>query len=117
MVRPFGDHVVLERLDKAEKSAGGILLVPSAKDAPKIALRGEVLAVGPGRVHDISGVVVPCDCKVGDIVAFSQYGGTEFELSVGGDKLLLISDRDVFGAIESCDESSPYDQQLAELRA
>lgn len=99
MIRPFGDHVVLRKLDNAEKTAGGLYLAQSAKDPDKIAHRGEILAVGTGRVLD-SGVVVSCDSKVGDVVAYSQYGGTEFELSVGGEKLVLISDRDIFGVVE-----------------
>ncbi|HEY1860105.1 MAG TPA: co-chaperone GroES, partial [Gemmataceae bacterium] len=48
-VRPLDDRVVVEPLEAAEKTAGGILLPDTAKEKPQ---RGKVLAIGPGKLRD-----------------------------------------------------------------
>ena len=75
-IRPLGDKVVVKPAEAEEKSAGGIILPDAAKQKPQ---EGTVIAVGNGRVLD-NGEKKSLTVKVGDVVVYSKYGGTEFKL-------------------------------------
>jgi len=87
-VTPLHDRVIVKPAEKAEKTAGGIIIPDTAQDKPQ---QGEVVAVGNGRKDESMTV------KVGDIVLFGKYGGTEIELD--GDKFLLLKESDIFAII------------------
>jgi chaperonin GroES len=87
-VTPLHDRVIVKPVEKAEKTAGGIIIPDTAQDKPQ---QGEVVAVGSGRKDE------PMTVKVGDIVLFGKYGGTEIELD--GDKFLLLKESDIFAII------------------
>ena len=93
-LRPLHDRVVVKRIDAEEKSAGGINIPDTAKEKPS---QGEVVAVGPGA-RDESGKVVALDLKVGDIVLFGKWSGTEVKLN--GEDLLIMKESDIMGVIE-----------------
>ena len=86
---PLDDRVVIKRLEAEEKTAGGIVLPDSAKEKPQ---KGEVLAVGPGKILD-NGKRAPVEVKPGDIVLFGKYSGNEVELE--GDELVIIRMEDI----------------------
>ncbi len=67
-----------------EKTASGLYIPDSAKDAP---LQGEVILVGVELKDQ------PCEVKVGNVVMYGKYGGTE--LNIEGEDYLLISQNDV----------------------
>ena len=92
--RPLHDRVVVKRIDAEEKSAGGIIIPDTAKEKPS---QGEVIAVGPGA-RDESGKIVALDLKVGDIVLFGKWSGTEVKLD--GEDLLIMKESDIMGVIE-----------------
>jgi len=92
--RPLHDRVVVKRIDDEEKSAGGIIIPDTAKEKPS---QGEVIAVGPGA-RDESGKIVALDLKVGDIVLFGKWSGTEVKLD--GEDLLIMKESDILGVIE-----------------
>ncbi|HVY51451.1 MAG TPA: co-chaperone GroES [Devosia sp.] len=92
--RPLHDRVVVKRIDAEEKSAGGIIIPDTAKEKPS---QGEVIAVGPGA-KDETGKVVALDVKVGDIVLFGKWSGTEVKLD--GEELLIMKESDIMGVIE-----------------
>jgi chaperonin GroES len=74
--KPLGNRVVVEPLEGDEQvSAGGIYIPDTAKEKPQ---EGTVVAVGPGRVTD-DGNNVPMELKVGDVVIYSKYAGTEYK--------------------------------------
>ena len=74
--KPLGKRVVVEPLEGDEQvSAGGIYIPDTAKEKPQ---EGTVVAVGPGRVTD-DGNNVPMELKVGDVVIYSKYAGTEYK--------------------------------------
>lgn len=87
-VTPLHDRVIVKPAEKAEKTAGGIIIPDTAQDKPQ---QGEVVAVGNGKKDE------PMTVKVGDIVLFGKYGGTEIELD--GEKLLLLKESDIFAII------------------
>jgi len=93
-LRPLHDRVIIKRMEEETKSPGGIVIPDTAAEKP---IRGEVLAVGKGKILD-SGEIRPLDLKVGDKVLFSKYGGTE--VKVEGDELLVMREEDVMAVLE-----------------
>lgn len=92
-LRPLGDKIVVAPSDAEEKSAGGIYLPDNAKSKPQ---EGTVIAVGGGRILD-NGERNVLTVKVGDVVIYSKYGGTEFKLA---GKEVMILDEDQIYAIK-----------------
>ena len=75
-LQPLADRVVVKPIEREEKTKSGIYLPDTAKEKPQ---EGEVLAVGPGRLTD-DGKRIPMDIKVGDIVIYAKYGGSEIKV-------------------------------------
>jgi chaperonin GroES len=94
-IRPLHDRVVVRRQEEAATSAGGIVLTASAKENPN---QGEVLAVGNGRVLD-NGDVRPVDVKVGDVVVFGKYAGSD-TIDVDGEELVILGESDIKAVVE-----------------
>ena len=88
-LKPLGDRLVVEHVEQAEKTAGGVFLPDTAKEKPQ---EGKVLAVGSGRTLD-SGTKLAMDVKVGDKVIYSKYSGSE--IKIDGKEYLIISEKDV----------------------
>ena len=93
-MQPLEDRIVVKPSDAEETTASGLVIPDTAKEKPQ---QGEVLAVGPGRRSDQTGDVIPVDVKVGDIVVYSKYGGTE--ITVEGDDVLILNARDVLAVM------------------
>ena len=92
-LQPLEDRIVIKRLEAEEKTAGGIVLPDTAKEKPQ---RGEVLAVGPGKLLD-NGKRVALEVKVGDIVLFGKYSGTEVKVS--GEECLIVRESDLLAKL------------------
>ena len=92
-LKPLGDRVVVEHVEQAEKSAGGVFLPDTAKEKPQ---EGIVRAVGTGRTLD-NGTKLAMDVKVGDRIIYSKYSGSEVKLE--GKDVLIISEKDVLAII------------------
>jgi chaperonin GroES len=93
-IRPLQDRVVVKRTPEETTSAGGIVIPDSAAEKPS---RGEVLAVGNGKVNS-NGDVRPLDVKAGDQVLFGKYAGTE--VKVDGEDVLIMREEDILGVFE-----------------
>jgi chaperonin GroES len=93
-LRPLHDRILVERVEEAEKTKGGIIIPDSAKEKPA---EGKVIAVGKGRIGD-DGKVVKLDIKKGDRILFGKYGGTE--VKIDGEEYLIMREDDVLGVIE-----------------
>jgi len=93
-LRPLHDRVIVKRMEEERMSAGGIVIPDSATEKP---VRGEVLAVGNGKILD-SGDKRALDIGVGDTVLFGKYSGTE--VKVDGDELLVMREEDIMAVIE-----------------
>ncbi|OQC09561.1 MAG: 10 kDa chaperonin [Candidatus Cloacimonetes bacterium ADurb.Bin088] len=85
---PIEDHVVVKTETVQEKKVGGIIIPDTAKEKPQMA---EVIAVGTDE--DLQKIV-----KVGDMVLYGKYAGTEIELE--GEKLLILSKSDILAIVE-----------------
>jgi chaperonin GroES len=92
--RPLHDRVLIRRVEREEKTSGGIIIPDTAKEKP---MEGEVLTVGPGG-RDESGKLIPIDVKVGDRVLFGKWSGTEVRIE--GEDLLIMKESDIMGVIE-----------------
>lgn len=94
MIKPLGERIVIKVIEETEQTSGGIFIPDSAKEKPQ---RGEVVAVGLGKMND-KGEREPMDVKVGEIVLFAKYAGTD--VKVGNETLKVMSVSDVLGIIE-----------------
>jgi chaperonin GroES len=95
VLKPLEDRIVVRPLEAEQTTASGLVIPDTAKEKPQ---EGEVLAVGPGRFDDSGTKRVPVDVKVGDVVLYSKYGGTEVKYS--GEEYLVLSARDVLAVVE-----------------
>ena len=89
-LKPLADRVVVKPSKAEEMTKGGIIVPDTAKEKP---VWGEVIAVGPGRVSD-DGKVIPMEVKVGNMVLYGKYSGTE--VTIEGEELLLMRESDIF---------------------
>ena len=94
-IRPLHDRVVIKRLEEERTTAGGIVIPDSAAEKP---MRGEVVAIGPGKMLD-NGSVIPLGVKKGDTILFGKYSGTE--VKVEGNELVVMREDDIMGVIEA----------------
>ena len=94
MLKPLGDRIVLRVKKEEEKSVGGIVLTTSAKEKPSTA---EVIAVGEGR-HTHHGKMIEPGVKVGDIVVFEKFAGTE--IKDGSEEFLIVREDDILAIVE-----------------
>ena len=92
-VKPLADRVLVEALEAAEKTAGGLYIPDNAKEKPQ---KGKVIAVGPGKASD-NGTIVKPEVKVGDTVLYGKYSGTE--VSVEGKDYLIMRESDLLAVI------------------
>ncbi|MCU0734992.1 MAG: co-chaperone GroES [Methylotetracoccus sp.] len=93
-IRPLHDRIVVKRVEEEKTTPGGIVIPDTAKEKP---IRGEVIAVGNGKLLD-NGQVRSLDVKVGDKVLFGKYSGTE--VKIDGIEYLMLREDDIMGVIE-----------------
>ena len=93
-LRPLQDRVVVQRLDEETKTAGGIIIPDTHTEKPS---QGKIIAVGTGyRLTD--GSVRNLDVKVGDVVLFGKYSGTE--VKVEGKPVLIMKEDEILGVLQ-----------------
>jgi chaperonin GroES len=93
-LRPLGDRVLVEPIEREEMTASGIYVPETAKERPQ---EGVVVAVGPGRKDD-DGKLIPMDVKKGDRVLYAKYGGTEVKLEEK--KYLILKETDILAILD-----------------
>jgi chaperonin GroES len=93
-LRPLSDRIVVKPIEREARTASGIILPESAREKPQ---EGEVLAVGPGARND-KGEHMPLDIRVGDIVLYAKYAGTEVKMD--DEKLLILRESDILAVVE-----------------
>jgi chaperonin GroES len=92
-VKPLADRVIVKALEAEEKTAGGIIIPDNAKEKPQ---KGEVIAVGPGKISD-SGQKIAMEVKKGDKVLYGKYSGTE--VTVDSKEYLIMRESDILAVI------------------
>ncbi|MBI4303889.1 MAG: co-chaperone GroES [Chloroflexi bacterium] len=89
-VHPLADRILVKPTQKEEVSKGGIILPDTVKEKPQ---EGKVVEVGPGRLTEDGKNRIPMDLKVGDIVIYAKYGGTE--IKVDDEELIILRESDI----------------------
>ncbi len=93
-IRPLHDRVVVRRLEDERTTAGGIVIPDSAAEKP---MRGEVVAIGTGKLLD-NGDTRALAVKVGDVILFGKYSGTEIKLN--NQELVVMREDDIMAVVE-----------------
>ncbi|CAM4256918.1 co-chaperone GroES [Pedobacter sp. MC2016-15] len=93
-IKPIADRVVVEAAPAEEKTASGIYIPDTAKEKPQ---QGTVVAVGPGKFAEQTGNLVPLSVKVGDVVLYGKYGGTE--ITYEGKEYLIMRETDLYAVL------------------
>ncbi len=88
-LQPLADRLVVRPIEVEEKTKTGIYLPDTAKEKPQ---EGKVIAVGPGRLSE-DGKRIAMDVKVGDIVIYANYGGTE--IKIDDEELIILREGDI----------------------
>jgi chaperonin GroES len=92
-VKPLGDRVVIEPSQGQEKTKGGIVLPDTAKEKPQ---EGKIVAVGTGKKTE-DGKNIPLSVKVGDLVLYGKYSGTE--ITIDSEEYLIVKEEDILAII------------------
>ncbi|MBW6490040.1 MAG: co-chaperone GroES [Lentimicrobium sp.] len=87
-VKPLADRVLIQPSAAEQKTAGGIIIPDTAKEKPQ---RGSVVAVGPGKKDE------PMTVKIGDLVLYGKYSGTE--ITIDGNDYLIMRESDIVAII------------------
>ena len=87
-IKPLADRVLVEAIEAETKTASGIIIPDNAKEKPQ---KGKVMAVGKGTKDS------PMTVKVGDLVLYGKYSGTELKLE--GKDYLIMSEKDILAIV------------------
>lgn len=87
-IKPLHDRVIVKPAVAETTTAGGIIIPDTAKEKPQ---QGEIVAAGPGKKDE------PTTVKVGDVVLYSKYGGTE--ITLGGEEYLIMRESDILAIL------------------
>ena len=94
MLKPLGDRVVIQTLDREEVTKSGIFLPDTAtKEQPQ---EGKVIEVGRGKTLE-NGQISELEVKKGDHVFFKKFKG--YEIEVDGQEYLVLSEEDILAVI------------------
>ena len=88
MIKPLADRVVIEPKEAETKTASGIYIPDTAKEKPQ---QGTVVAAGPGKKDE------PMEVKVGDVVLYGKYSGTE--VTVDDQKYRIVKQSDILATL------------------
>ncbi len=93
-VQPLFDYLLIKPLEGETTRPSGIVIPDSAKEKPQ---EGKIISTGPGT-KDKDGNLIPVEVKVGDVVMYKKWGGTEIKLN--GEEHILVKQEDILAVIE-----------------
>jgi chaperonin GroES len=94
-IKPLEDRIVVKPAEAEDVRKGGIIIPDTAKERPQ---KGEVMAVGPGRIGD-DGKRIPVDVKKGARILFGKYSGTE--VKIDDQEYLIMRENDILAVLSS----------------
>lgn len=92
-LKPLADRVIVKPKEADEVTKGGIILPDTAKEKP---VEGKIVAAGPGKTSD-DGKLVKMEVKVGDVVLYGKYSGSE--ITIEGEEYLIMRESDIFAIV------------------
>ncbi|HRK30481.1 MAG TPA: co-chaperone GroES [Tepidisphaeraceae bacterium] len=93
-LKPLADRVVVRQTEAEEKTKSGLYLPDAAKEKPT---KGKIVSVGPGKLDD-NGKRTEVGVRVGDVVYYGKYAGTDVEID--GQKFVILRESDLLGVLE-----------------
>jgi len=87
-LKPLADRVLIEPKEAETKTASGIFIPDTAREKPQ---QGKVVAVGPGIKDE------KMEVKVGDLVLYGKYSGTE--ITVDGKDYMIMKQSDILAIV------------------
>ena len=94
-LKPLGDNVVVKQAEAEEQTKSGLFIPDTAQEKPQ---KGTVIAVGEGAFDKDGKNRVPIDVKVGDVVIYGKYGGTD--VKIDGDEYKILRAGDIYAIVE-----------------
>lgn len=95
-VEPLFDRILVQRVEAASVTPGGLFIPDNAKERPA---EGIVEAVGPGRI-DERGNLVAMSIRPGDRILFGRYTGSEVKID-GEDYVVMREDEIIARLLET----------------
>jgi len=93
-IRPLGNRIFVKRIEKNEKTSGGIIIPDTAKEKP---MEGIVIAVGPGN-YDDNGNRIPLSVNEGDRVVFGKWSGEDLEIN--NEEFVVLTEDNIIGVLK-----------------
>ncbi len=94
-INPLFDYVLIKPEEQETTLPSGIVIPDTAnKEKPQ---KGTIIAAGPGK-RDEDGEIVEMSVKVGDVVMYKKWGGTEVKIE--GKEHLLVKEEDLLAIFE-----------------
>lgn len=93
MIKPLADRVLVEPAVAETQTKSGIYIPDNAKEKP---MQGTIVAMGPGKRNEKGELFAP-EVKVGDVVLYGKYSGTE--VTVDGKNYLIVRESDIFAVL------------------
>ncbi len=93
-VQPLGDRILVKPTEQEAKTKSGIILPDTAQEKPS---KGKIVAVGKGKLLD-DGKVKELEVKVGDVILYGRYGGTEIKYK--DEELLILRESEVLAIVK-----------------
>ncbi len=87
--RPMSGKVLVQPQAAEQKTSSGIIIPDSAQEKPQ---RGKIVEIGNAKKDE------PMEVKVGDIVLYSKYGGTE--IKIDDQDYLIMNQSDILLVVE-----------------
>ncbi|MBN1531920.1 MAG: co-chaperone GroES [Spirochaetes bacterium] len=91
-IKPLSDRVLIEMKEEDVEKVGSLYVPDTAKEKPQ---QGKVVAVGVGKRDGKD--LIPMTVKVGDIVLYGRYSGTEVKHD--GKDYLIVAESDILAVI------------------
>ncbi len=93
-ITPLADRVLVKPIDTKEVKKGGIIIPDTAKEKPQ---KGEIIAVGKGRVNESTGERIAMEVKKGNRVLYGKYSGTE--ITIDDTEYLILRESDILAVL------------------
>lgn len=91
---PIRDRLLVKKIENAMKTRSGLTLSDDTKERPT---KGEVLAVGQGKLHE-DGKTIPMVIKKGDHIVYPKYAGHPIKLE--DIEYLILDEDEVLGVLK-----------------
>jgi len=96
---PIRDRILVKRIEDELKTKSGLVLSDDTKERPT---KGEVLAVGEGKMTD-EGKILPMVIKKGDTVVYPKYAG--HHIKINGEEVLILDENEILGTLKGGTEN------------